>query len=100
MLARDINTLLSNNDVEVVPRMYVLLYADDFMIMTENENELQAALNANYEYCNQWHLTAKIDKTKVVVFSRGKIGYYLEGSNWKYNFNIIIPEYYIFIQQL
>ena len=68
MLARDINTLLSDNYVEVFLRMYVLLYADDTIIMAENENELQAALNTTYEYCNQWHLTVNIDKTQVVVF--------------------------------
>ena len=66
MLARYINTLLSDNDVEGFLRMYVLLYADDTIIKAENE--LQAALNANYEYGNQWHLTVNIDTTKVDVF--------------------------------
>ena len=67
------NMSLSNEDVEIFLKLYVLLYADDTIIMAENENDLQLALNATVMYCNQWHLTVNTSKTKVVIFSRGKI---------------------------
>ena len=41
--------------------------------MAEIPPELQKALNALHSYCDLWHLTYNISKTKVVVSSRGKI---------------------------
>ena len=41
--------------------------------MAESEIDLQIALNVVYEYCNDWYLTVNTSKTKIVVFSRGKI---------------------------
>ena len=46
----------------------MLLYADD--IFSEG---LQQALDALFDYCDKWSLRVNVDKTKVVVFSRGKI---------------------------
>ena len=50
-----------------------MLYADDTIILAESPDELQIALNAVHEYCNTWHLTVNASKTKIVIFSRGKI---------------------------
>ena len=72
-LSGDINKFLSDEDVEVFVKLYVLLYADDTIIMAETVADLQSALNATAIYCKQWHLTVNTDKTKVVIFSRGKI---------------------------
>ena len=44
--------------------------------MAESAEELQRALNAVYEYCNNWDLTVNTDKTKIVIFSRGKVRLY------------------------
>ena len=41
--------------------------------MSDTEQGLQLSLNALYQYCQTWKLTANANKTKVVVFSRGKI---------------------------
>ena len=49
------------------------MYADDTIILAESPDELQIALNAVHEYCNTWHLTVNASKTKIVIFSRGKI---------------------------
>ena len=48
------------------------MYADDMIIMAESLRELQAALNAHYQYCQTWKLEVNTTKTKAVVFSRGK----------------------------
>ena len=39
---------------------------------------MQSALNAVFEYCNNWSLKVNTEKTKVVIFSRGKVRRYKE----------------------
>ena len=44
--------------------------------MAESAKDLQTALNSLREYCNEWSLKIDIDKTKIVIFSRGKVRKY------------------------
>ena len=76
MCASEIRNHLSNDDVEVFLRLYVLLYADDTIVMAESADELQAALSAVQQYCDLWKLSVNTSKTKVVIFSRGKVRKY------------------------
>ena len=48
---------LSDDDIEFFVRMYILLYADDTIILAESEEELQNALDSAGLYCDRWHLT-------------------------------------------
>lgn len=68
-----INDNLSDDDVEMFLRMFVLLYADDTIVLAESPKELQKALNGICDYCKLWDLTVNKSKTKVVIFSKGKI---------------------------
>ena len=72
------NNINNNDDVniEVYLKLFVLLYADDTIIMAENEIEMQRALNAAHEYCERWDLEVNTDKTKIVIFSKGKVRRY------------------------
>ena len=65
--------LLSDDDVEVFFKLYILLYADDTIILAESPSDLQKALNGMYIYCSDWNLSVNASKTKVVIFSKGKI---------------------------
>ncbi len=49
------------------------MYADDTVILAESERDLQKALNAMCEYCETYKLEVNRLKTKIVIFSRGKI---------------------------
>ena len=49
--ANDVRNNLSDDDVEVFLRLYVLLYADDTIIMAETATELQLALDAVFNIC-------------------------------------------------
>ena len=60
-------------DEDVMFKMFVLLYADDTAICAESIQELQTVLNTLSDYCEKWSLQINTSKTKVVVFSRGKI---------------------------
>ena len=59
------------NELDTFMKLYVLLYADDTVVLAESANELQLALN---EYCQKWSLSVNI--TKIVKFSRGKVRKY------------------------
>ena len=60
-------------DIENYLQLFTLLYADDTIILAESPDDLQNGLDAVYEYCNRWQLTVNVDKTKTVIFSRGKV---------------------------
>jgi hypothetical protein len=66
-------TMLSNEDIEVFVRLFSLLYADDTIVLAETEEDLQNSLVAVYNYCETNSLKVNTDKTKIVIFSRGKI---------------------------
>lgn len=72
-LSRSTFDMLSNEDVDVYLRIFILLYADDTVILAESQVELQNALYAMYDYCNLWGLKVNAAKTKVVIFSKCKI---------------------------
>ena len=63
-------------------KLFALLYADDTVLMAETHDDLQNILNKFGEYCNTWRLKANTDKTKVIVFSRGR-----QSTNLKFTLN-------------
>ena len=71
-----VTEFLSYEDVVVYLKLYVLLYADDTIILSESPKELQKALDALNDYCKVWDLKVNISKTNIVIFSRGKITVY------------------------
>ena len=62
----------TNDEILTLLKLYVLLYADDTIIMAESPNELQLALNALNDYCQAWKLKINIEKTKIIRFSKTK----------------------------
>lgn len=46
-------------------RIYLLLYADDTVLLAESATDLQLALYAMYDYCNLWDLNVNEDSFKV-----------------------------------
>ena len=72
-LSNSIRDRLSDDTIDVYLKLYLLLYADDTVVFAESAADLQLALNSMHDYCNTWKLEVNIAKTKVVVFSKGKI---------------------------
>ena len=58
---------LDTEDISVYLKLYLLLYADDTIMLAESYVELQAALNAMYLYCKSWKLAVNASKTKIVI---------------------------------
>ena len=54
-------------------KLGVMLYADDTLLLSETEEDLQRALDATGEYCKKWSIAINPSKSKIVVFSRGKV---------------------------
>ena len=62
--------LLKKKDARSFLKLFVLIYADDTVILTDTAEDLQTALNNYQLYC------IKSSKTKVVIFARGKLPNY------------------------
>ena len=66
-------------------KLLLLLYADDTIIISDNDRDFQKSLDAFHSYCVEWKLNVNINKTKVVVF----------GANNLNNFNFTIGQHSI-----
>ena len=53
--------------------LFLLLYADDTVVLAECREDLQRALDMLRIYCEVWGLDINVRKTKVMIFSRRKI---------------------------
>ena len=54
-------------------RLCALLYADDLILLAENENDLKKQMLALMEnYANEWNLEIKPVKSKVMIFNNQK----------------------------
>ena len=61
------NEILSDDDMELFIKIFVLLYADDTVVLAESPSRLQT-LNSVYEYCKFCKLQVNTSKTKIVIF--------------------------------
>ena len=59
-------------NIEMFLKLYLLLYANDAVLLAESPGDLQRSICAMKEYCDLWKLNVNVVKTKVVIFSRGK----------------------------
>ena len=65
--------LLQDEQTGVYLKLFVLLYADDTIILSESKDVLQSAINGMEKYCSENKLQINVNKSKILVFSRGKI---------------------------
>ena len=68
-----VTQLLESQGFETYVKLFTLLYADDTIMLADSAEELQNALEALKLYCDKWSLTVNAQKTKIVIFSRGKV---------------------------
>ena len=54
-------------------RLFLLMYADDIVFLSETAEGLQNGLNCMFQYCQKWELSANTQKTKVIIFRKGGI---------------------------
>ena len=74
LLEYNCNALDFGNDlINSYLKLLVLMYADDTIILSDSEGGMRQALIALNTYCNEWKLKLNCNKSKVVIFSRGKV---------------------------
>jgi hypothetical protein len=73
LMSEQIQNVLSDDDIEVYFKLYVLLYADDIILLAESATDLQVMLDTMEKYCTTWKLDINVGKTKIVIFSRGTV---------------------------
>ena len=61
------------HDIDNFLYLFLLLYADDTVVLAECREDLQRALDMLRIYCEVWGLDINFRKTKVMIFSRRKI---------------------------
>ena len=62
-----------NEELSVFFKLFLVLYADDTVLLSESKTDLQYALGIFEKYCLEWKLTVNTNKTKILIFSSGKI---------------------------
>ena len=72
-LNSEIMRVLGDNMLDFYVKLFILLYADDTIILAESPQQLQLALNSVRKYCTENFLKVNLTKTKVIIFSRGKV---------------------------
>lgn len=53
-------------------RIMIMLYADDTVLMSETEDDLQCQLHCFQMYCEKWKLQVNVEKTKIIIFGKGR----------------------------
>ena len=66
----DKNTLASPELKEGNP-INILMYADDLVMLSQSEDQLQKNMSLLNAYCANWNLEINTKKTKTMVFNRG-----------------------------
>ena len=64
---------MSEEEIEKMLNLFVLLYADDTVIFSDSINGLQVGLEKIKQYCERWKLFLNVNKCKIMIFSRGKV---------------------------
>ena len=70
-----LNTITQNIEIELETylKIFIMLYADDTVLLAESAEDLQTQLNAFSEYCDNWKLKVNVNKTKIMVFGIGRL---------------------------
>ena len=69
-------------ELDTYLKLFILLYADDTVILAESSDDMQNQINYFYDFCKKWRLKVNIEKSKVLFFSNGRLP-----NNIKFNYN-------------
>lgn len=63
----------SSEEVYYFIKVFLLLYADDTIIVSDDPKDFQACLNSFLDYCEVWKLRVNFNKTKIMIFGARNI---------------------------
>jgi predicted DNA-binding ArsR family transcriptional regulator len=71
----DIDSIFSSDicfPVQLIDtKLNCLLYADDLLLLSESKEGLQSCLDSLKANCDRWKLKVNLNKTKIMIFSKG-----------------------------
>ena len=67
-------------------RLGRILFADDFVGVSESKDQLQKLIDVVHAYCRKWKLKAIVSKSAVMVFIRMFFLEYLNTHTWVWIF--------------
>ena len=71
------------------------MHIHDTIIFAGNERDSQIAFNSVHEYCTEFKVIVNTNKTKIIIFSRGKVRRFTTS---KYGCDIIeVVSHYIYL---
>jgi hypothetical protein len=75
---RKVNDLTSitedfESELDIYLKLFVLLYADDTVIISESKEDMLNQLNDFNDFCKKWKLKVNAEKSKVLMFSNGRL---------------------------
>ena len=59
---KEISGLATHNNLCDLLKLYILLYADDTVLLAESPKDLQNSINLMEEYCHLWELKINVSK--------------------------------------
>jgi len=74
-LQADINAGITIDQLSI----YLLLFADDAVLISKSAEGLQSSMDNLFEYYTKWNITVNVDKTKIVIFHKGR---FKKGYRW------------------
>lgn len=72
-MASGVTCEINDIDIYAYIKILILLFADDTVLFSQTKEELQDTLNIFENYCDKWKLTVNVNKTKILIFSGGKV---------------------------
>jgi hypothetical protein len=75
---------IDHEKIYIYLKLFVILYADDTVLLGDNPDSLKTSLLDFENYCKKWKLEVNISKTKVMVFGSRNKKY---GNMFKFNGN-------------
>jgi hypothetical protein len=95
----DLHTLslkcLENLRLYIRVLLFVLLYADDTILLAESESDLQNSLNVFEDYRSLRKLKVNVEKTKILIFTKRKRDYDYEFNLYGTNIEIVSSYSYL-----
>ncbi|KAK6172852.1 hypothetical protein SNE40_016429 [Patella caerulea] len=86
LYVRDIEGALESGNCEYLTindvNLYLLMYADDTVLLSESPENLQNMLNTLSNYCYENNLNVNVNNSKIVIFKNG--GKIRENETWTY----------------
>ncbi|MCG8110258.1 MAG: reverse transcriptase family protein, partial [Candidatus Thiodiazotropha taylori] len=74
----------NDENTSIFLKLFILLYADDTVIFSDNPKDMQNALYTFQDYCKTWKLKVNASKTKVLIISQGRtprnLHFHLDGT--------------------